>query len=42
MKKFAIAVIALAVLTVGMAMADDPTPAVPETQGFPRQLELSV
>ncbi len=34
MKKFAIAVIALAILSVGFAMADDPIPATVETQGI--------
>lgn len=34
MKKFAFAVLALAILVVGMAMAEDPIPAVPETQGI--------
>ncbi|MCQ8894300.1 MAG: hypothetical protein NQU46_06675 [Methanolinea sp.] len=34
MKKFAIAVIALAVLAVGLAMADDPVNQTYETQGF--------
>ncbi|MDI9634104.1 MAG: hypothetical protein QFX32_08665 [Methanolinea sp.] len=34
MKKFAIAVIALAVLAVGMAMAVDPIPPTAETQGI--------
>jgi len=42
MKKFAIAVIALAVLLVGTAMAVDPIPATSETQGISTSTAVTV
>ena len=42
MKKFAIAVLALAILAVGMAMADRPVNQTPETQGISTTTDVSV